>query len=60
MHDTAKIHIGEDVIKTSTELGLENRKLLDQAGVKAFNVMGAIGSGKTSLIESKRAIEGCL
>lgn len=55
MHHTAKILIEEDVIGTSTELGLENRRLLDQAGVRAFNIMGAIGSGKTSLIE--RAIE---
>lgn len=55
MHHTAKILIEEDVIRTSTELGLENRRLLDQAGVRAFNIMGAIGSGKTSLIE--RAIE---
>jgi hydrogenase nickel incorporation protein HypB len=51
MHDVARINIGEDVIKKSEELGLENKRRLDEAGVKAFNIMGAIGSGKTSLIE---------
>lgn len=52
MHDVRRIDVGEDVIETSRRLGLENRQLLDNAGVKAFNVMGAIGSGKTSLIET--------
>ena len=51
MHDHARLNIGEDVIETSRKLGLENKQLLEEAGVKAFNVMGAIGSGKTSLIE---------
>ncbi len=55
MENTAKIEVGEDIVKASRELGLENRKLLDKFGVKAFNIMGAIGSGKTSLIE--RTIE---
>src|SRR5271169_229026 len=51
MHDVTRIDIGEDVIRTSEELGLENKRRLDKNGVKAFNIMGAIGSGKTSLIE---------
>lgn len=51
MSEIARINIGEDVVKASTELGLQNRRLLDKFGVKAFNIMGAIGSGKTSLIE---------
>jgi hydrogenase nickel incorporation protein HypB len=52
MHDVARINIGEDVLETSRKLGLENKRLLEEAGVKAFNIMGAIGSGKTSLIET--------
>lgn len=51
MHDKLKISIEEDIIETEKKLGLENRRRFDRAGVKAFNVMGAIGSGKTSLIE---------
>ena len=52
MHDITRLNIGEDVIETSRKLGLENRQVLEEAKVKAFNVMGAIGSGKTSLIEA--------
>jgi hydrogenase nickel incorporation protein HypB len=52
MHDIATLSIGEDVLETSRKIGLENRRLLEEAGVRAFNIMGAIGSGKTSLIET--------
>lgn len=51
MHDVSKIELGVDVIEANRLLGLENRKWLDSRGVRAVNVMGAIGSGKTSLIE---------
>jgi hydrogenase nickel incorporation protein HypB len=51
MHDVAKIDIGQDVLKMSEKIGQENKRCLEDAGVKAFNIMGAIGSGKTSLIE---------
>ncbi len=52
MHDVIRLNIEEDVIETSRRLGMDNRKVLNEAKVKAFNVMGAIGSGKTSLIET--------
>lgn len=51
MHDVSKIDLGLDIIEANRALGLKNRELLDGKGVKAVNVMGAIGSGKTSLIE---------
>lgn len=51
MHDVSKITVVEDVLEANRRLGEENRKTLDLHGVKAINVMGAIGSGKTSLIE---------
>jgi len=51
MHDVARIDIGQDVLKMSEKIGQENKRCLEDAGVKAFNIMGAIGSGKTSLIE---------
>ncbi len=48
MHD---IRVGtEDVFKRQLELAARNHKLLRERGVRAFNVMGAIGSGKTLLI----------
>ncbi|MDY6880031.1 MAG: hydrogenase nickel incorporation protein HypB [Thermodesulfobacteriota bacterium] len=51
MHDTAKIEVGEDVLAVNRQLGQRNHSRLDQSGTKAINIMGAIGSGKTSLIE---------
>jgi hydrogenase nickel incorporation protein HypB len=48
MHD---IRVGtEDVFKHQLELASRNHKLLKERDVRAFNVMGAIGSGKTLLI----------
>lgn len=51
MHDVSKIYLGHDVLEANKALGKQNRAWLEQRGVKAINVMGAIGSGKTSLIE---------
>lgn len=51
MHDVSKIYLGHDVIEANRALGEQNKAWLEQRGVKAINVMGAIGSGKTSLIE---------
>ena len=48
MHD---IRVGtEDVFKRQIELASRNYKLFQDREVRAFNVMGAIGSGKTLLI----------
>jgi len=46
------VHVsGEDVLKRQLELAEANRRLLKEKKVIAISVMGAIGSGKTSLIE---------
>jgi hydrogenase nickel incorporation protein HypB len=50
MHFT-EVSIGTDLIQRNEELALINKDLLDAHNVKAFNIMGAIGSGKTMLIE---------
>ncbi len=48
MHD---IRVGaEDVFRQQLELASRNYELLQERGVRAINVMGAIGSGKTLLI----------
>ena len=49
MHDV-RLH-GEDILKRQLELAEENRKLFASKNVFVASVMGAIGSGKTSLIE---------
>lgn len=46
------IELEESVLKANRKLADENRKLLNTHGVKAVDVMGSIGSGKTSLIEN--------
>ena len=49
MHDV-RLH-GEDVLKRQLELANLNQQKLEAAGVRAISLMGAIGSGKTSLVE---------
>jgi hydrogenase nickel incorporation protein HypB len=45
------IELEQDVLKANREIAQENRALLQKHGVKAIDIMGAIGAGKTSLIE---------
>lgn len=42
---------GQDILKRQLEAAEANRRLLQDNNVTAISVMGAIGSGKTSLIE---------
>lgn len=45
------VELEEDVLKANRKLAQENRLLLQKHGVKAIDIMGAIGAGKTSLIQ---------
>jgi len=40
-----------DILEANRRLAAENKEFLKKNGVKAIDIMGAIGSGKTSLIE---------
>jgi hydrogenase nickel incorporation protein HypB len=51
MHTTEEVTIGYDVLKMNSRIARRNRNTLERHGVTAFNIMGAIGSGKTLLIE---------
>ena len=44
------IEIEEDLLEANRRIAARNREILAQHHVKAIDVMGAIGSGKTSLI----------
>ena len=44
------IELEHSLLEANAELAKKNRALLDANGVKAIDVMGAIGSGKTTLI----------
>lgn len=50
------IGVGRDVFEINNRIAERNRKLFREKGILAINLMGAIGSGKTALIEvlSKR------
>lgn len=45
------IELEENLLKKNKELAEENRRRLRKAGVRTIDIMGSIGSGKTSLIE---------
>jgi len=45
------VELSEDLLKENKRLADENKQLLNANGAKAVDVMGSIGSGKTSLIE---------
>jgi hydrogenase nickel incorporation protein HypB len=51
MHTTEEIEVRIDVLEVNNEIARKTRSKLDHFGVTAFNIMGAIGSGKTLLIE---------
>jgi len=51
MHKTVAIEMEKDILAANRELADENHKLLRKYKIKSFDVMGAIGSGKTLLIE---------
>jgi hydrogenase nickel incorporation protein HypB len=44
------IELEHSLLEANARLARENRALLDQYGIKAIDFMGAIGSGKTTLI----------
>ncbi len=46
------IELEEDLLKRNEELAQKNRDLLDKNKIIAIDVMGSIGSGKTSLIKN--------
>lgn len=52
MHNVASIEIEQDIIQANDKLAFENRKILDEKDVFAVDLVGAVGSGKTSLLET--------
>jgi len=45
------VELSKDLLKANQRLAEENKRFLHKNGVQTIDVMGAIGSGKTSLIE---------
>lgn len=51
MHKTTDIEMEERILEENEKIAEENQKIFERKAVRAFNILGAIGSGKTSLIE---------
>lgn len=49
--EALEIELSEDLLKENRRLAAEVRRMLDDHDVYAVDVMGSIGSGKTSIIE---------
>ena len=45
------VELSEDLLKANQRLAKENKRFLHKHGIRTIDVMGAIGAGKTSLIE---------
>ncbi|MGZ7116850.1 MAG: hydrogenase nickel incorporation protein HypB [Methanobacterium sp.] len=52
MHKIAEVEVQHDIMVANKKLAQRNQRIFDKAGVFAIDVLGAIGSGKTSLIEN--------
>ena len=46
------IELNEDLIENNDRLAEENHKILREKNIRAFDFVGAIGAGKTAIIES--------
>ncbi len=51
VHTVEEININFDILEANRKAARNNRHTLEQFGITGFNIMGAIGSGKTMLIE---------
>jgi hydrogenase nickel incorporation protein HypB len=51
MHKTVTVDVAESVLEENRRLARDNREHLRAHGVRAFDFLGAVGSGKTMLIE---------
>ena len=52
MHKIAEVEIQHDIMVANKKLAQRNQRIFNKAGVFAVDFLGAIGSGKTSLIEA--------
>jgi hydrogenase nickel incorporation protein HypB len=51
MHKVVTVDLEKDILSENRRIASENKKHLDDHGVVAFDFLGAIGSGKTLIIE---------
>ena len=51
MHKNIDAQLDVDILQVNRDISEDNQKRFEDANIKAFDFMGAIGSGKTLLIE---------
>ncbi|WP_409200995.1 hydrogenase nickel incorporation protein HypB [Methanobrevibacter sp. DSM 116169] len=51
MHKVADIEVQHNIMKANKKLADKNKEILENNGIFTIDMVGAIGSGKTSLIE---------
>ncbi len=51
MHKTVTVDLAESVLEANRSIAAQNRALFKAHGLRAFDFLGAVGSGKTLLIE---------
>jgi hydrogenase nickel incorporation protein HypB len=52
MHKIIEVELGADILAANKRISEENAKLLKKHGIISFDFVGAIGSGKTQIIEA--------
>jgi len=50
--ETFDIELDQDLLKRNVQLAQENKKIFEKTHILAIDILGSIGSGKTSLIEN--------
>lgn len=51
MHKVCNVDMEKNILEENEKLAQENSELFNDKGIRAFNILGAIGSGKTTIIE---------
>ncbi len=51
LEKTETIETEKDILEVNKKIAEENREIFESYGIRAFDVMGSVGAGKTSLIE---------
>jgi hydrogenase nickel incorporation protein HypB len=51
MHKVVTVDMEKDILSANRRLADENKALLEEHGIRSFDFLGAIGSGKTLIIE---------
>lgn len=52
MHKVVTVDVEKDILSANRKLADQNQALLNEHGIRSFDFLGAIGSGKTLIIEN--------